>query len=291
MLPRTISAMCVAVYTTSANVTAAYGICMRKPSLNTRPRSSSIGLDIRPVPEGDERERPMPKNVPSAQSTRWCGVPVSLKTQVRQTPTATAISSATSRIHRNARKFVEALDRRDGETVVAEDEPLAERLPGFLRARKLQEGATPEEDDDDEDRDVAKELDIAGRELPDEPVRREPGDADEVPRISASGNTDEDDANRVAEAGGDRLFDGVGRFEAVVGDRDLAGLVEEVEVELQSDVVGRGPEVRPQIGADGDSASAAIWAAMPMAPDVAPERTLVDRRVVAARSTKSLTMS
>ena len=105
-----------------------------------------------------------------------------------------------------------------------------ERLPRLGRPRERGEvDAGPDEHDHDQRRDVAEELDVAGGELAQQPVVRQPGDADQGAEDHRQRDADDDDADRVEEAGGDRLADRVGRRERVVGDGDARRLVEEVE--------------------------------------------------------------
>ncbi len=148
-------------------------------------------------------------------------------------------------------EVVEALDRGEGEAGVVEDEPLPQGLPALLGDGEGVQVDGPDEDDHHQGRDVAEELDVGGGELLEDPVAGEPGDADQRSEDQRDRDADDDDAHGVPQAGNDRLLDGVGRGEGIVGDRYPRRLIEEVEAEIEPEVVGPVPEVRPQVAEDG----------------------------------------
>ncbi len=97
-------------------------------------------------------------------------------------------------------EVVASNDRREPETKVVEDERFTEREPRFAHGWERVEEDRPREDDDQQDGDVAKELDVDGGNLRQQPVGRQASDTDQCAENDRERDADDDDEERVLDA-------------------------------------------------------------------------------------------
>src|SRR5918999_1358358 len=221
MLPRTISAMWLAVKMVSPTGSAAYpGVGRKPPAVESSPRSGVSSTHGRPVAK--KATARTARRIPPAQRTRRCGSPARSKRRVRQTQTAVASTSAASA----ARPKTAPLSTLSNQGTTR---PRFERT---IRSR------------------ISVASRIGGGRAADEPVRGEARHPDEDAEDRGEHDAEERDLGRVLDPDEDGVEEALRGAKVRVGDGEPRRLAQVAEVGPDPEpaqVVRRGlPEVEEE---------------------------------------------
>src|SRR5262245_12612137 len=100
-------------------------------------------------------------------------------------------------------------DRKNDAAIA--DEHTRQWLPGLARGRRTLAQHRPPEEQLQQQRDIAEGFDVDLRQLADEPIARQPGDADDGPEHRRKDNAERGDVEGIEEANEEGPPVGVGR--------------------------------------------------------------------------------